>query len=269
MSVAPEGVEVAYIEAWLDLGAKVLTVCEGVLQQATFAEDDKTTDDPKVVALALMARTANNYAAMRLLIEEKFIVEARAMVRCCYENFFWIAGLTADGDNFVSKIVKADATATLKRGNELLDWAKKQQDAVDFEGPLKTFISTLRANHPTPVDISYKAAADAGKVGDGYIFYRVLSADAAHPSATSLSRYVQYDEQTTPPELRLHGTPLMEEAEVEQTLELGCSALLGVCVGTNNLVGGTTAGSQLPELFSQFRALSDKSRAARIDAVNV
>lgn len=255
--------KVTMAEAWIAYGVKVLNVCSGVLDQTKLEDDEKNTADPKVVALALMCRTANNWAAMRLLIENEFVVEARTMARCCYENLFWIAGLTADSAGFVKKVVGADATSRLKRGNELLQWTQKQNSAIDFEAPLKAFLDDLKTKNPTTVDIQYKAAADAGKIGDGYIIYRVLSTDAAHPSATSLSRHLEYDEESAPPVMTFSAMPLVDDGEVEETLEFACSALLGVCVGANKFVGGTPAGKQLHELFTEYKTLSNASKAAR------
>jgi hypothetical protein len=55
--------------------------------------------------------------------------------------------------------------------------------------------------------------------------------------------------------------PSFESAEIAETLEFGCSALLGVCVGANELVGGTTAGKELHMLFDEYKKLSGKSAA--------
>lgn len=248
-----------FTDEWLGLRADHLLICEGVVQQANFAEEDKNASDPKVVALTLMCRTANNFAAMRLLIENDFMLEARTMARCAYENLFWVGGLTGNGAEFVKQMVKADATSRLKRGSKLLEWAKRQQSPNDFEGPLKTFLDSLKAKTELG-DISYKAAVEAGKIGDGYIIYRVLSADSAHPSATSLSRHLEYDEASDLSVLTFRGMPLVEVGEVDETLEFGCSALLGVCVGTNKLVGGTKAGRGLPRMFDRYKDLGVKSR---------
>lgn len=250
-------------EAWLALGAKLLEVSEGVLQQANFPEEDKTASDPKVVALTLMCRTANNFAALRVLIENGFIVEARTLVRCCWENLFWIGGLTADGPGFVMKMIGEHETGRLKRGNELLEWARKQGGKVDFGEELATFLAKLKTENPKQTKISFQSEAQAGNVGEGYIIYRVLSTDAAHPSATSLSRHYDLDESLTPPGATLKGVPTIDAGETEETLEFACSALLGVCVGANKLVGGTPAGKNLPALFEEFRALSNASKAAR------
>jgi len=43
------------------------------------------------------------------------IVEARILVRCCYENAFWIVGLNAEGDKFAEKMLQADVKSRQAR----------------------------------------------------------------------------------------------------------------------------------------------------------
>jgi hypothetical protein len=179
------------------------------------------------------------------------------MVRCCYENFFWIGGLTGKGEMFVEQIIKAHAEGQLKTGNALLEWAKKQETPVDFEGSLSALLDPLKAEKPKGA-VDYKGAADAANIGDAYIIYRVLSTDAAHPSVTSLGRHLHYNESVKPPVLTFDGTPKIDKGEEDQTVEFGFSTLLGVCVGANQIAGPTSAGKELGALFDAFTALSKK-----------
>jgi hypothetical protein len=43
------------------------------------------------------------------------VVEARVLVRSCYENFFWIGGLIAEGDKFAKKMLHADVKSKQTR----------------------------------------------------------------------------------------------------------------------------------------------------------
>ena len=244
-------------EAWLAFGDKLLTVCSGIFDQAQFSDEDKTLSNPKVIALALLCRTANNFAAQRLLLESDFLVEARAMVRCCYENLFWIGGLTGKGQDFVDKIVHHNDINKIKSGKDLLIWAKKQKEPVEFEAKLATFLAKLKSETAPVNAVDFKSSADAGKVGDAYIIYRVLSTDAAHPSAVSLSRHVGLKIDGGTEYITLLAESPIDAAEKIETLEFGCSALLAVCVGANNLVGGTPAGKQLEALLAEYKKLSD------------
>jgi hypothetical protein len=149
-------------KAWLALADRLLLVCEGVLHQAKIPEQSDTSSNPKVYALALLLRTINNFGAMRVLLEQGFIVEARTMARCCYENLFWIGGLTGKGEKFVEQIIKAHAEGQLKTGNALLEWAKKQETPLHFEGSLSTSLDTLKAEKPKGA-VDYKGGGGRGE----------------------------------------------------------------------------------------------------------
>lgn len=246
---------------WLKFGEDLIDLSEEIIQQANFPDAEKHGKSPKIIAMCLLCRTMNSFAAMVLVLRQNFIVEARTLARCCYENFFWIGGLTGLGDEFVSRMVEEDAAGKLKRGNELLDWAKKYPGTVDYEAPLKQFLDDLKKIDPKSGTVTHKTAADAGKIGDAYIIYRVLSTDAAHPSVTSLSRHLEVadedDEDDEDADFEFQTAPAVHLEEVVETLEFACSALLGTCVGTNALVGGTPAGSTLSKFADRFKQLSN------------
>ena len=88
------------------------------------------------------------------------------------------------------------------------------------------------------------------------MFYGELSSDAAHPSATSLSRHVKRTkvagDETV---LTIEAVPDPSTLEVNETLEFACSALIGICVGTNQILGGLNSGKQLEPVFQEFLSL--------------
>ena len=61
----------------------------------------------------------------------------------------------------------------------------------------------------------------------------------------------------------MHALPIEEPFAVEDTLELACNPLLGVCVAANEILGGTTAGERLSTLADEFAKLSDNNKVAR------
>lgn len=241
--------------AWLGYADRLLRLCNDVFEQAQFAEEDKTLSNPKIVALALLCRTSTHFSALRALLENDFVVEARVLARCCYENLFWIGGLSKNGEEFVAKIVHHSDKHRMKIGNDLLRWAKKQNEPIDFEGTLEAFLSKMNSETPAGSPVDFRYAAEAGSLGDGYIIYRILSTDAAHPSAGSLTRHVVTVSDNGIEYLTLVAEPPTNPAEVDDTLELGCSALLGVCIGANSLVGGTVAGEELGGMIDEFKKM--------------
>lgn len=250
-------------DAWLDLAHRLYEKGKAIFDQADVLEGVAGTRDPKVVALTLLARTMGNFQAGILLLENGHVVEARTMARCCYENLFWIAALAKSGEAFVQTMELDDAASRMKRATGLLEWTKAQSQKFDFAETLANFHSGLKIKHGKPSTISQKTAADDGGVGGAYIIYRELSGDAAHPSATSLSRHVSWDGDGDDARYTLHALPIEESFAVEDTLELACNPLLGVCIAANDILGGTTAGERLSTLADEFTELSAENKAAR------
>jgi hypothetical protein len=250
-------------DEWLALGHRLFEKGKAIFDHSSVLESEAGTKDPKVVALTLLARTMGNFQAAVLLLDNGHIVEARAMARCCYENLFWIAALTKKGDEFVKAMELDDAANRMKRANGLLEWSKDQNQKYDFSEKLESFRADMKEKHGKPGAISHKDAADDGGIGPAYIIYRELSGDAAHPSATSLSRHVTWDGEGDEARFTLHALPVDEPNAVPDTLELACNPLLGVCVAANQIVGGTEVGERLSILFEAFNALSHANKVAR------
>lgn len=250
-------------QAWLELAHRLYEKGKAIFDHSELVETAEGTRNPKVVALALLARTMGNFQTGILLLDSGHIVEARTMARCCYENFFWIASLAKAGAAFVEAMELDDAASRMKRANGLLEWSKAQNQKFDFAESLNTFRSGLKAKHGAPNSITNKAAADDGGVGAAYIIYRELSGDAAHPSATSLSRHVSWKSDGDNAHFTLHALPIDEPFADEDTLELACNPMLGVCVAANEILGGSTAGESLLALAGEFSRLSNENRVAR------
>jgi hypothetical protein len=188
-------------------------------------------------------------------LEKDFVVEARTLVRCCYENLFWIASLNADGPRLIEQMIMADATHRIKRGNALLEWARTS-GGQPLESGLDAFLQKLESETPKKGDVNLFEAAKSGNISAGYIIYRVLSTDAAHPSAVSLGRHLQYDDSEPPQKLTFLGMPRVDSHEESQTAEFGFSALLTVALLANKIVGGTEVGDALADLHTEFQSLS-------------
>ena len=169
------------------------------------------------------------------------------------------------GDAFIKTMELDDAASRKKQAKGLLDWAGRQSQELEFSEKLAKFADALEQKHPKAAFLNQKKAAEAGTIADGYIFYNVLSNDAAHPSATSLSRYVTWDGVGDEAEWTISAFPVDDPDEVDETLELACSVMLGVTVAVNEAIGGTETGEKLFALSDDFKALSAANKAARDD----
>jgi hypothetical protein len=77
---------------------KLYPLCEKMVQLALEIADQSTLTvtprgmtEPKILALALLGRTLQNFKGVIVLTREKLPVEARVLARCCYENMFMVA----------------------------------------------------------------------------------------------------------------------------------------------------------------------------------
>jgi hypothetical protein len=243
-------------EAWFAYAQKLHDLGRELYSEADLINTELGAADPSVIALTLLCRTLSHVEGTVAMIDRGLIVEARTLTRCCYENLIWIDGLAKEGAEFIKKIANHDLAYKKSRGKVLLEWAAKQDIRPAFEEKLQAYLAELKTSQPNTKPISFKVTADTGVLKDAYIIYGQLSSDAAHPSAESLSRYIireKVSEQESI--LTLNALPEPKHAEMLQTLQFACNALLGVCVGTNQIIGGLPSGKRLESMFEEFLAL--------------
>jgi hypothetical protein len=222
------------------------------------AEADKTTvgakpSDPKVLAMALLTRTLSNFNGSFLMIDAGMIVEARTLTRCCFENLLWLAELAAKREAFVEEMVRDQVSSQQTRGKMVLSWGDKIEDAASYEERLRQQLATLSEKYPKAKSIKFAELGKTNGIDNTYIWFRVLSADAAHPSLESLSRYFSYTPQR---EMLLSFIPEPKKNEAEMTMQLASQALLGVCVATCEIVSVPKTHATLLPLFDEFLALA-------------
>jgi hypothetical protein len=71
-----------------------------------------------------------------------------------------------------------------------------------------------------------------------YIFYAQLSSDAAHPFIEHRYLVPHRGDEVGGVDIE----PVVKDVEIELTLYHLCSAVMGVCVGVNQILGGTPGG---------------------------
>jgi hypothetical protein len=255
---------VASLDDWMDLCQRLYAKGVDVFNGAAVPVTEAGTRDPRVVALTLLARSLSHARAVVLLIDNDQIVEARTITRSVHENMFWAAALVKKGAAFVDAIELDDITSRKRRATGLLHWAKAEGEIADYQANLEAFRDRLRDEHGKTDDIKLVQAAEAGGVSHGYIVYRELSSDAAHPSAASLSRHLTLaEDDADAPAFTLQAEPPQDPTEAVDTLELLASALLGVIIAVNEAVGFVDVGERLDALAADFRQFSASNKADR------
>jgi hypothetical protein len=239
-------------EPWLAFAQKLYQTGTLIFEQSGNNEPEMSSSDPKLVAVTVLLRTLSNFKGAVALIDQGLIVEARTLVRCCFENLVWIGGLDAKGADFVQEMVQDEIQSKKARGEWLLEWSGNQPEEMPWSAGLQKYLHDLKKGFPKPKAINPKVAAAATTIKDVYLFYSQLSSDAAHISITSLDRHVRMRDDNV---LDLIPEASVTEHEVVETLDFACTALMAVCVGANQLVGGTPAGKGLGDLWEEHKML--------------
>lgn len=246
---------------WSQLADTLGQTALDILGGAPTTVTEKKFAEPKVIAIMLMSRTLSNFRGVFTLIENGLVVEARILVRCCFENSFWMAGLHSQGDKFVRKMLHDEARSRHVRGEMVL--SMKPHILEDVEKRLREQLRAINKKWPDAKSLSPKDVALSGLLRDGYLIYSQLSADAAHPTVTSLNRHVGRNE--TNDEAVIDVVPAPQDVEVIMTWDWACNAMLGACVAVNQILGGTPAGQKLGQIADRYQALTTHRKAASAD----
>ena len=246
------------LASWSKLSERLYAKGVDIFDNAEVELSQNGQRDPKVIALILLARTLSNLDAAVLLVEKGFDVEARTVTRCAYENLFYVAALAKKGPEFVRELELDDVTTRKRRLKGLIDWSAAREAKLDGQDMLEQFRQTLVDKHGVTAEIRMTNTAAAGGVADSLLAYRELSTDAAHPSAESLSRHVMLNEDAELAPFTLVSKPTRDAIEAASTMELLCTATLGVIVAANSIVGGVSVGERLSVLADDIRSLSAK-----------
>jgi hypothetical protein len=98
-----------------------------------------------------------------------------------------------------------------------------------------------------------------------HIFYAQLSSDAAHPFIEHRYLVPRRGDEVGGVDI----APVVKDVEIELTLYYLCSAVMGVCVGVNQILGGTPGGMVLNHLADEFSALSSDTKSGAGDAAAI
>jgi Family of unknown function (DUF5677) len=247
----------ALVEEWRVLAADVRDMALRIFETANVPVTMKGFADEKVLALMLLARTVSNMKGTLLLLDAKRIVEARTIARSCLENFYWMIGLVDEGEAFVRKMRDDEMSHRRTQGQSIFSNDIELEETVKER--LQAFMRDSSKQFGDAKTLTPKQVArireDFQKT---YIFYGHLSADA-HPSVTTLNRYVV---PHTGDEIGgIDVDPVVKNAEIAETLEYLCMAAIGVCVGINQMLGGTDGGKALDGIAARYTDLSNRTKA--------
>jgi Family of unknown function (DUF5677) len=244
---------IAYTAAWFAHARALHTAGLAIISEADRMTVGADVRDPKVLALALLCRTLSNMNGATLMVESGLIVEARTLTRCCFENLLWIAELADKGAEFVIQMVEDEVASRQGRGKMALSWSERLEEAAPYEKGLRESLERMSAKYPKSKPIRYNELGKTQGIDNSYMWYRLLSGDAAHPSLSALSRYFIRQPNNV---LELAVLPVPDTKDEEDTLQFACQATLGVCVATCQICTVPNAYQTLSLLFDEFIELA-------------
>jgi len=245
------------VASWLTLAEKLHAAGFEIFRTSEVPVTAKGYSDEKVLALTLLARTISNLKGVLLLVRHKRIVEARTIVRCCLENAYWVAGLCEEGEKFTRKMLRDEMSHRKARGKLIFESDFSLE--AEVKANLRAWMKNTNKRFADARILKPQEVASIGAVGKTYIFYGQLSSDSAHPSVDALNRYVVPHKNDEVGGIDVE--PPVKDAEVAQTLEYLCLGVMSVCVGVNQILGGTPGGASLNELADAYVELSNRSKA--------
>ena len=238
----------------INFAQKVMDVGIGIIAGAKVEIGDEWARNPKIVALTLLSRSLGNFKGAVAMVHQNLVVEARSLTRMACENLICVGALAAYGREFVNDLVLDEATSRKRKGKLLLEHAESE-DLADVTHKLRGYLAELERKHPKTKGLNIRQAAESSAVRQAYVWYTMLSGDPTHVSATSLNRHLARELEGNTICLRVDVAPEPRRDEMYDAVEILCCVLLGVCIGTNDILGGTAAGLMLRGLADELDAL--------------
>jgi hypothetical protein len=247
---------------WIEFASRLLNLCVEIQRTSDVLITEKEFAEPKILALALLARTYMNLKGVIAVAKEGLVVEARTLARSCFENLFFVPNLIEKGDEFVTAMYDHERRSIRSQGEFLLeDLDYLDPFGAELANQLKARLRKIKDLRPKAKLLNVKEVAGGSAIKPAYVFYSQLSADAAHPTIRALKRHLIQTVENGERVLGLDIHPVERGAEVADTVNIACNAVLGVCVAVNQILGGTAANELLNKLFVEYEAMNRTAKA--------
>jgi hypothetical protein len=238
----------------VDYAERLMNVAIDVPAASKVELDTTWAKNPKVIALAILCRTISNFRASVLLAQQRQVMEARAIVRILYENMLWIGALRERGAAFVKDMID-DEMFNRQSLAQVTLWITGKHGG-DMASPdvlkLRTIVTDIRRQFPGPKKLNAKSVASEGALELAYAMYCGLSLDAVHCSVMALGKHLEGEMIDGKRELTVSVEARTSEREQRSSILHACRALMGVAMGTNELLGFGPQSSALEALTSEF-----------------
>jgi hypothetical protein len=233
---------------WLDFGKRLSPVGMGIFGGTQVNITEEGSADIRIIGLLLLARTLSNLNAAIALTEGGFIVEAKVIARCCFENSYWVGALVKEGDKFRTSMVQHEMKHKRMRAQTIFSTTGGLEGAIGDR--LRQWMRDHRGYEDSPT-LDPKDACKRAE-NDSYIFYQHLSWDA-HPSIETLNRYYEPPDANGAPGINLN--PVVRNADAIEMLNLMCLAVISVFLGVGELLGQDNTPTD--KIAAEYKALTE------------
>lgn len=250
--------ETAFKIEWLDFAKRLRPVGMGIFGATPIKVTAEQSADIQVLALMLLARTLSNLKAALALVEGGFIVEAKTIARCCFENSYWVGALVKEGNKFRTSMVKHEMKHKRMRAQTIFSTtAKTGELQPEIKDKLRQWMRDHKEYADSPT-LDPREVCERAK-NESYMFYQHLSWDA-HPSVETLNRYYEPPDANGAPGIDVN--PVVRDAEVIEMLNLICLAVITVFLGVGELLGqdNTPTG----KIAAEYKMLTERTGQAGI-----
>lgn len=220
-------------DIWISFAERLVRLGYELAATAQLKGDDGN-DHIRLITVTLIARTLSNARGSLSMLKDKRVVEARILTRCCFENQFWAVGFTQEPEECRKAMVDGEMKNRGSRGEMMFKFLDGM--SAEVETTLRTWLrknkgwSKARTTSP-------KQVAMTSQVGQSYIFYDNLSADAAHPTISALDRYMVSPDGKFIKEILLD--PEADEDELASTGNWLCLAVLGTLMAASDILASS------------------------------
>lgn len=213
---------------------------------------EKRAAEPNVITALLLCRSLTHLKAVPILLKANLVVEARTIVRNCFENAFWLAAIAEPDER--DEALRRMGDAELFTRHQIGEFAMQLRSEHDAEvnealrETMRQFKGNKGSNPLTPKDL-----AKLGQFRSTYLFYQEYSRDA-HPSLHSLERYLGRIVEDGQVIRCIDCMPPAREGD-EFTIQHACQAALSAMFAANDI---WQAGEAVPltELANEYSALA-------------
>jgi Family of unknown function (DUF5677) len=235
---------------WLDFAKRLRRVGMDIFGATPIKITEQGSADTRIIGLMLLARTLSNLKAAIALTEGGFVVEAKVIARCCFENSYWVGALVKEGDKFRTSMVQHEMKHKRMRAQTIFSTTGGLKS--DISDKLRQWMRDHKKYEDSPT-LDPKAVCERAE-NDSYMFYQHLSWDA-HPSIATLNRYFEPPDASGAPGIDVN--PVVQDAEAIEMLNLMCLAVIGVFLGVGELLGqdNVTTGY----MAAEYKALTERT----------